>query len=90
MQLAVEFITMMKEDKDSAMYKKYIGLVIQCMSAVDTVVRTVTVDDIWQMIKDGSCTYVNNEDDEDLDVDEVFSPRDIEKMFKEGELITEV
>ena len=28
MWLAVEFITRMKEDKDSAMYKKFIGLVI--------------------------------------------------------------
>ena len=44
--LAVEFITRMKEDKDSAMYKKFIGFVIQCVSAVDTSVRTVTVDDI--------------------------------------------
>ena len=90
MQLAVEFITRMKKDKDSAMYKKFIGLVIQHMSAVDTSVRTITVDDIWQTIKDGSCTYVNSEDKEDSDVDEVFSPRDIEKTFKEGELTTEV
>ena len=30
MRLAVEFITRMKEDKDSAMYRKFIGLVIQC------------------------------------------------------------
>ena len=29
MRLAVEFIIRMKEDKDSAMYKKFIGLVIQ-------------------------------------------------------------
>ena len=60
MRLAVEFVTRMKEDKDSAMYKKFIGLVIQHMSAVDTSVRTITVDDIWQMIKDGNCTYVNH------------------------------
>ena len=46
MRLAVEFITGMKEDKDSAMYKKFIGLVIQCVSAVNTSVRTVTVEDI--------------------------------------------
>ena len=90
MRLAVEFITRMKEDKDSVMYKKFIGLVIQCMSAVGTSVRTITVDDIWQMIKDGSCTYVTGKDKEDLDADEVFSPRDIEQMFKEGELMTEV
>ena len=88
--LAVEFITRMKEDKDSAMYKKFIGLVIQCVSAVDTSVRTITVDDIWQAIKDGSYTYVAGEDEEDSDVDEVFSSRDIEKTFKEGELTTEV
>ena len=62
MRLAVEFITRMKEDKDSVMYKKFIGLVIQCVSVVDTSVRTVTVDDIWQTIKDGSCTYVTDED----------------------------
>ena len=90
MQLAVEFITRMKEDKDSAMYKKFIGLVIQHVSAVDTSVRTVTVDDVWQMIKDRSCTYVTGKDETDSDADEVFSPRDIEKMFKEGELMTEV
>ena len=90
MRLAVEFVTRMKEDNDSAMYKKFIGLVIQHVSAVDTSVRTVKVDDIWQMIKDGSCTYVTSEDEEDLDADEVFSPRDMEKMFKEGELMTKV
>ena len=90
MRLAVEFITRMKEEKDSAMYKKFIGLVIQCVSAVDTLVRTVTVDDVWQTIKDRSCTYVTGEDETDSDVDEVFSPRDTEKTFKEGELMTEV
>ena len=42
------------------------------------------------MIKDGSCIYVTSEDSEDLDADEVFSPRDVEKTFKEGELMTEV
>ena len=90
MRLAVQFITRMKEDKDSVMYKKFIWLVIQHMSAADMSVRTITVDDIWQMIKDGSCTYVTGEDEEDSDADEVFSPRDIEKTFKEGELMTEV
>ena len=90
MQFAVEFITQMKEDKDSVMYKKFIGLVIQHVSAVDTSVRTITVDNIWQTIKDRSCTYVTGEDKTDSDADEVFSPRDIEKMFKEGELLTEV
>ena len=90
MCLAVEFITRMKEDKDSGMYRKFIMLVIQHVSAINTLVRTITVDDIWQMIRDGSCTYVTGEDKEDLDADEMFSPRDIEKMFKEGELMTEV
>ena len=89
MRLAVELITRMKEDKDPEMYRKFIGLVIQHMSAIDTSIRTITVNDIWQTIRDGSCTYVTGED-EDLDADEVFSPRDIEKMFKEGELMTEV
>ena len=90
MRLAVEFITRMKEDKDSAMYNKFIGLVIQHVSAVSTSVRTITIDDIWQMIKDGSCTYVTGEDEEDSDADEVFSPRDMEKIFMDGELMTEV
>ena len=72
------------------MYRKFIGLVIQHVSAIDTSVRTVTVDDIWQMIRDGSCTYMTGEDEEDSDADEVFSPRDVEKTFKEGELMTEV
>ena len=89
MRLAV-FITRMKEDKDSTMYKKFIGLVIQHVSAVDTSVRAITVDDIWQMIKDGNYTYVTSEDEEGSDADEVFSPRDMEKMFKEGELMTKV
>ena len=90
MHLAVEFITRMKEDKDSEMYRKFIGLVIQHVSAIDTLVRTVTVDDKWQTIRDGSCTYMTSEDEEDSDADEVFSPRDIEKTFKVGELTTEV
>ena len=90
MCLAVEFITRMKEDKDSEMYRKFIGLVIQHMSAIDTSVRTITVNNIWQMIRDGSCTYVTSEDKEDLNADKVFSPRDIEKTLKEGELMTEV
>ena len=90
MCLAVEFITRMKEDKDSEMYRKFIGLVIQHMSAIDTSVRAVTVDNIWQMIRDGSCTYMTGEDKKDSDTDEVFSPRDVEKTFKEGELMTEV
>ena len=66
------------------MYKKFIGLVIQHVSVVNMSVRTVTADDIWQMIKDGNCTYVTSEDEEDSDADEVFSPRDIERMFKGG------
>ena len=90
MHLAVEFITRMKEDKDPEMYRKFIRLVIQHMSAINTSVRTVTVNNIWQMIRDGSCTYVTSEDEEDSDADEVFSPRDVEKTFKEGELMTEV
>ena len=72
------------------MYKNFIGLVIHNVSAVDTSVRTITVDNIWQTIKDGNCTYVTGEDEEDSDADEVFSPRDVEKMFKEGEFMTEV
>ena len=59
------------------------------MNAIDTSVRTVTVDDIWQMIRDGSCTYVTGKGKEDSDADEVFSPRDVERTFKEGELTTE-
>ena len=90
MCLAVEFITRMKEDKDPEMYKRFISLVIQHVSAVNTSVRSIMVDDVWQMIRDHKCTYVMGEDEEDSDVDEVFSPRDVEKMFKEGELMTEV
>ena len=90
MCLGVEFITRMKEDKDPEMYRKFIRLVIQHMSAIDTSVRTITVNNIWQKIRDGSCTYVTGEDEEDSDADEVFSPRDIEKMFKEEEQMTEV
>ena len=53
----------MKEDKDPEMYRKFIGLVMQHMSAIDTSVRTVTVNNIWQMIRDGSCTYVTGKDE---------------------------
>ena len=74
MHLAVEFITRMEEDKDPEMYRKFIWLVIQYVSAINTSVRTITVNDIWQMIRDGSCTYVTSGDEEDLDADEVFSP----------------
>ena len=90
MHLAVEFITRMKEDKDPEMYKRFISLVIQHVSVVDTLVRSITIDDVWQTIRDCSCTYVMGEDEQDSDADEVFSPRDVEKMFKEGELMTEV
>ena len=90
MCLAVEFITRMKEDKDPEMYRKFIRLVIQQVSAINTSVRTITVNDIWQMIRDGDCTYMTGEDEEDSDADEVFSPMDVEKTFKEGELTTEV
>ena len=53
-------------------------------------VRSITIDDILQTIKDHSCTYVMGEDEEDSDADEVFSPRDVEKTFKEGRLTAEV
>ena len=85
MRLAVEFVTRMKEDKDSAIYKKSIGLVIQHASAVDTSVRTITVDDKWQMIiKDGNCAYVTREDEDDSNADVVFSPRDVKKHSRRG------
>ena len=88
--LAVGFITRMKEDKDPEMYKRFISLVIPHMSAVDTSVRSITIDDVWQTIRDHSCTHVMGEDEEDSDMDEVFSPRDVEKTFKDGEWTTEV
>ena len=33
---------------------------------------------------------MTGEDEEDSDADKVLSPTDVEKMFKEGELMTEV
>ena len=81
MHLAVEFIMRIKEDKDPEMYRKFIRLVIQHVCAIDTSVRTITVNNIWLAIKDGSCTYMIGEDEEDSDADEVFSPRDVEKVF---------
>ena len=60
------------------------------MIAIDTSVRTITVNDIWQTIRDGSCIYMTGEDEGDLDAEEVFNPRDVEKTFKEGQLMTEV
>ena len=80
----------MKEDKDAEMYRRFIQLVIQHVSAVDTSVRLVTVDDIWQTIQDHNCSYVKGEDKEDSDVEDVFGPKDVEKTFKEGELTTTV
>ena len=56
MCLAVEFITRMKEDKDQEMYKRFISLVIQHVGAINTLVRSITIDDVWQMIRDHSCT----------------------------------
>ena len=82
MHLAMEFITRMKEDKDPEMYKKFINFIIQHVSVIDTSVRSVTIDDIWQTIKDCRCTY--------SDADEVINPRDVEKTFKEGEMTPEV
>ena len=80
----------MKEDKEAEMYRRFIQLVIQHVSAVDTSVRSVTVDDIWQMIRDRNCSYVVGEDEEDSDTEDVFGPKDAEKTFKEGELMTTV
>ena len=79
----------MKEDKDPEMYKKFINFIIQHVSAIDTSVRSVTIDDVWQTIKDHSCTYLMGEE-EGSDADEVINPRDVEKTFKEGELTPEV
>ena len=79
MRLAVEFMTRMKEDKEVEMYRKFIQLVIQHVSAVDTSVRTVTVDDMCQAIRDHNCTYVMGKEEEDSDAEDVFSPRDVEK-----------
>ena len=47
MRLAIEFITRMKEDKDPKMYKKFINFVIQHVSAFDTSVRSIAIDDVW-------------------------------------------
>ena len=90
MHLAIEFITRMKEDKDPEMYKKFINFVIQHISTIDTSVRNIAIDDIWQTIRDHKCTYIMGEDKEDLDADEVINPRDVEKTFKEGGLTPEV
>ena len=90
MHLAMEFITRMKEDKDPEMYKKFINFIIQHVSAINTSVRSITTDDVWQTIRDRRCIYLTGEDKEDSDVDEIINPRDVEKTFKEGELTPEV
>ena len=74
MHLAVEFITRMKEDKDPEMYKRFTSLVIQNMSAIDTSVRSITIDDVWQIIRDHSCTCVMGEDEEDSDTVKYLVP----------------
>ena len=90
MHLAMEFITKMKEDKDSEMYKKFINFIIQHISTIDTSVRSIVIDDVWQTIRDHRYTYLMDEDKEDSDADEVINPRDVEKTFKEEELTPEV
>ena len=90
MCLAIEFITRMKEDKDSEMYKKFINSVIQHVSAIDTSVRSIAIDDVCQTIRDRKCTYVMGDEEEDSDVDEVINPTDVEETFKEGELTPEI
>ena len=90
MHLAIEFITRMKEDKDPKMYKKFINFVIHHVSTIDTSVRSIAVNDIWQTIRDCKYKYVTGKDEEDSDADEVINPRDVEKTFKEGELTPEV
>ena len=90
MHLAMEFITRMKEDKDPKIYKKFINFIIQHISTIDTSVRTIAIDNVWQTIRDCRCTYLTDKDKEDSDVDEVINPRDVEKTFKEGELTPQV
>ena len=88
--LAMEFITRMKEDKNPKMYKKFINFIIQHVSTIYTSVRSITIDDVWQTIRDCRCTYLTGEDEEESDADEIINPRDVEKTFKEGELTPEV
>ena len=59
----MEFVMRMKEEKEPTLYKTYISLVINRVGAVDTSVQDITVDDVWQTIRDKKRTYITREDD---------------------------
>ena len=63
LRVATEFVTRIKEEKESTLYKTYISLVINRVGAVDMSVRDTTVNDVWQTIRDKKCTYITGEDD---------------------------
>ena len=88
--LSVEFIIRMKEEKDSSLYDKFIGKIIQHIGAVDTSVWNVSIEDVVQTIKDKDCRYITDTGDSDSDKDDddndVIGPIDVMKTFEKGEL----
>ena len=72
LRVAMEFVMRMKEEKEPTLYKTYISHVINCVGAIDTLVRDTTVDDVWQMIRDKKCTYITGEDDEESEEEDLI------------------
>ena len=86
--LGIEFITHMKEEKDSSLYEQFVNKFIQHVSAIDTFVRDVTAQEVLQTIKDRTCKYITADDDEsdDNDDDDVMGPVDVIRTFDRAEL----
>ena len=56
-RLSSEFVTCMKEEKDTSLYVQFITKVIQQVGALDTSVRDVSAQEVLQTIKDRNCKY---------------------------------
>ena len=77
--LGIEFITCMKEEKDLSLYEQFVNKVIQHVSAIDTFVRDVTVQEVLQTIKDKTCKYITGDDDDDDD--DIMGTVDVIRTF---------
>ena len=90
--LGIEFITCMKEEKDLSLYEQFVNKAIKHVSAVDTFVRDVAAQEVLQAIKDRTCKYITEDDDESDDDsnDDVVGPVDIIRTFDRAELTKDI
>ena len=72
LRVATKFVMRIKEEKEPTLYETYISLVINCVGAVDMLVRDITVNDVWQMIRDKKFTYITGEDDEESEDEDLI------------------